>query len=120
MAMQKPIILILSLITLVITAGAVLFYQTQRFDPCQKWSRTELANIYKPLADLLADQEYETNQLLAQQHEQDFLMNIEMTEIPVSPEEALVASTQQIQAVAALRQRHSQEFEELCRRLVDK
>lgn len=120
MAMRKPIILMLSIVTLATSVAIVMYYQAQRFDPCQRLSRTELANIYLPLAELLEQQKLENNQLLSQQRDQDFMMNIEMTGAEVSPEEALIASTEQIEAVAALRRRHSEEFDELCSQLVDR
>jgi len=120
MATRKSIQYLLTITTLVISVGVVLFYQAKRFDPCQKWSRTELAEIYLPLADLLERQRLESNQLLSRQRDQDFMINIDMNSEQITLEEALKASTQQIEAVAALRQQHSHEFDALCRKLVDR
>lgn len=117
MQLRKPLIVLL--LVAVLAIPAFIYIQHQRHDPCTRLSRTELAQQYPRLAELLTRQSAETSRLLAQQRAQDFEMNIEMSSQQISMEEALKASTQQVDEVAALRKRHSEAFDALCRQLVD-
>jgi hypothetical protein len=119
MAIRKPLIVIGAVATLVIAVSGIVYVQKVRLDPCTQLTRKELAERYTPLADLLAQQQAESTQLLARQRAEDFRMNVEMNSDQVNLEEALQASTQQIDEVAGMRKRHKQAFDALCRKLVD-
>ena len=121
MAIQKPFIWLSAASALVIILAAVLMlrYEVQQHDPCTQLTRVELAKTYPALGQLLQRQNLESKQLLARQRVEDFTMNLEMSSDKVDLEEALKSSTRQIDEVAAMRQRQSQEFEALCRKVVD-
>lgn len=121
MAIQKPLIWLFVASALVIILAAVLLlrYEVQQHNPCTQLSRIELAKTYPDLDQLLQRQNLETNQLLARQRAEDFMINLEMSSDQVDLEEALKSSTRQIDEVAALRQRQSKEFQALCREVVD-
>ena len=120
MVKQKSFIWMLVIVMLLVGAGIVflLRYQSEQRDPCKQQSRIELAKSYPALAELLQQQHYESSQLLAQQRAQDFMINLEMSSDQLDLEDALKTSTQQIEAVAAMRKRHSQVFARLCREQV--
>jgi hypothetical protein len=116
MIKQKALI---GLMVLVTAAAVVLLlrYQSAQHDPCVRQPRTELAERYPALAELLQRQSEESTRLLAEQRAQDFNINLEMSTDQVNLVDAMKISTQQIEAVAALRERHSQDFIALCREL---
>jgi len=119
MAIQKSLIWLLGAAAVTVVVASVLVgYQELQRDPCHELSRLELAESYPALAELLERQRDESNQLLASQRVQDFMINLEMSSEKVDLEDALKSSTQQIDAVAALRQRHRQAFDRLCAELV--
>jgi len=122
MAKQKPFIWMLAAVILLVSVviAYLLYYQAEQRDPCKQKSRLELAEAYPALAELLLRQRYESDQLLARQRAQDFMINLEMSSEQLDLEDALKTSTQQIEAIAALRQRHSQAFDVLCQELVSK
>lgn len=119
MAIRKPLIVTGAVATLALAVAGIVYIQKARHDPCTQLTRTQLAERYAPLADLLAQQRDESTRLLARQRAEDFRMNVEMNSDQVSLEEALQASTRQVDEVAAMRQRHKQAFDALCRKLVD-
>jgi hypothetical protein len=119
MAIRKPLIGMLAVVTVAIAVTGLIYVQKERHDPCTQLPRNELAERYPPLAELLEQQRVETTQLLARQRAEDFRMNVEMNSAQFSPEEALKASTQQIDEVAGMRERHKQAFEAMCHKLVD-
>ena len=122
MAIKKPLIWLFATSVLFIAVAAVLLlrYEGELHDPCKQQTRAELAKTYPALAELPERQNFESNQLLARQRAQDFMINLEMSSEQVDLEAALKASTSQIDEVAALRRRHSQDFYALCRELVEK
>lgn len=119
MLLRKPLIVLLTIAALAIAIPAVIYVQRERHDPCTHLTRTELAERYPRLAELLAQQSAESSQLLARQRAQDFEMNVEMNDKQISLEDALNASTQQIDEVAGMRERHRKAFDAMCRQVVD-
>jgi len=119
MLLRKPLIVLLVVAVLAIAIPGILYIQRERHDPCTHLTRTQLAEKYPQLADLLAQQNAESSQLMARQRAQDFEMNLEMNDKQISLEEALQASTQQIDEVAGMRERHRKAFDAMCRKLVD-
>ena len=121
MAIQKPLIWLSAATALVIIPAAVLIlrYEVQQHDPCSQLSRIELAKTYPALDQLLQRHNLESNQLLARQRAEDFMINLQMSSDQVDLEQALKSSTSQIDEVAAMRKRQSREFDELCRKVVD-
>ena len=119
MLIRKPLIVLLAIAALAVAIPGIIYIQRERHDPCTHLSRTELAERYPRLAELLAQQSEESSRLLARQRTQDFEMNIEMNSKQISLEEALKASTQQVDEVAAMRKRHRQAFNAMCRKIVD-
>jgi hypothetical protein len=123
MVKLKPLYWLLGSLVLLIVVVAMVFllrYEIAEHDPCKQLSRVELAAIYPALDEMLRRQSEESSQLLAQQRTQDFMINLEMSSEQLNLEDALKSSTQQIEAVAALRQRHKQAFDALCQELVAK
>jgi hypothetical protein len=120
MVIQKPLIWLSALLVLLVAVAVVLLlrFQMGQVDPCTQQSRIELADTYPALAELLQRQHYESNQLLARQRSEDFMLNLEMSSEQVDLEEVLKASSQQINEVAVMRQQQRQAFEALCRELV--
>ena len=119
MQLRKPLIVLLGAAVLIMAIPAIIYVQRERHDPCTHLTRAQLAEKYPQLAELLAQQSVESSRLLARQRAQDFEMNLEMSDKQISLEDALKASTQQIDEVAAMRRHHSQVFDAMCRKLVD-
>ena len=121
MAIPKPVLFILALIVVPVSLwGSYQFYlyREQIMDPCLNEGHNVLAKRYPDLQKLLDRQRVESDQLMASQRAEDLMMNMELSpDSSLSPEETLKMSTNQIDQIAQLREKHDAEFLQECRRL---
>ena len=100
--------------------GLYLVFVKNNSDPCLTETVEVLINRYPQLKDLKEKQQDETAKLLAMQRQQDLMVNLEMSSEQISPEQALRLSLGQIDQLAELRKRHSDEFKNLCHEVISK
>ena len=96
--------------------GSLLFVKNKS-DPCSTETVEALVERYPQLKEIRERQQQETAKLLAMHRQQDVTVNLEMSSEQISPEEALKLSLLQIDQLAALRKRHSEEFKKLCHKV---
>lgn len=120
MAVSKRVSLKLFLVVsvLVVGAGIGVWQWLQHADPCRQETEQVLVQRYPALGELYKTQQAETEELLKEHRRQDVRINLELSGQKIAPEDALRLSMQQIDELAALRERQRAEFMQQCREVV--